>query len=119
MRNETLGQILRSARRSAGFSLRDVERATKGGLSNGHLSLLESDEVKNPSPHHLFLLSVVLKVDYARLLKLAGYMLPGEATNVSPEAAAMLRRTVDFSESERKELEDYAEYIRSKRRTNQ
>src|SRR4051812_4598730 len=99
------------------LSLRDVERATKGKLSNGHLSLLESDSVQQPSPHHLNLLAAVLKLDYSELLRLAGYVVPGAAGVVPQDAgtAAMQNRTADFSQSELEELENYVEYIRSKR----
>ncbi len=112
----TLGSILKEARLSRGLSLRDVERATKGRLSNGHLSLLESDQVQQPSPHHLHLLATILTLEYADLLKCAGYVVPGAAVlpRVS-EASNFLRKVSELSPGERRELEDYVEYIRSKR----
>lgn len=112
---QTLGQLLRSARHAADLSLREVERATKGKLSNGHLSQLEAGDVKQPSPHHLYLLSAVLKLDYGQLLKLAGYVVPGESTPSSAEAAVLVAKTVDFSAGELEELDNYIEYIRSRR----
>lgn len=112
----TLGQTLKHARNIAGLSLRDVERASKGRLSNGHLSMLESDEVRQPSPHHLYLLSAILRLEYATLLRLAGYVLPGEAASaLEPEAAAIAGKAADFTTAELDELENYVEYIRSKR----
>jgi transcriptional regulator with XRE-family HTH domain len=72
----SLGSTLRERRETLGWSLRDVERKTNGGISNGYLSLLESDEVKQPSPRHLHLLAGVFEISYALLMKLAGYVVP-------------------------------------------
>lgn len=113
--DKTLGQVLKEARHVADLSLREVERATKGRLSNGHLSQLEAGEVKQPSPHHLYLLSAVLKLDYAWLLKLAGYVVPGEGLPASADAAVLVAKTFDFSTGERDELDRYIDYIRSRR----
>jgi transcriptional regulator with XRE-family HTH domain len=115
--SETLGQILRTAREKAGYSLRDVERITKKRLSNGQVSLLESDAVKQPSPHHLFVLARALTLDYAKLLRHAGYVVPGEleAAGGDHEQAALISKVVDFTDAEREELDNYIAYIRSKR----
>jgi transcriptional regulator with XRE-family HTH domain len=114
--SEALGEVLRNARKAADLSLREVERASKGKLSNGHLSLLESGEVKQPSPHHLYLLAAILKLDYARLLKLAGYVVPGEGSaSANAENAALIAKTSDFSAGELDELNNYVEYIRTRR----
>jgi transcriptional regulator with XRE-family HTH domain len=113
----TLGQVLKAARETAGYSLRDVERVTKKRLSNGHVSLLESDAVKHPSPHHLFILATTLSLDYATLLRLAGYVVPGEfeAIGGDPDKAELVAKVVDFTADERQELDNYIQYIRSKR----
>src|SRR5687768_5014923 len=96
--NQTLGQVLKAARTAEKMSLRDVERATRGKISNGHLSLLEADDVKQPSPHHIYLLAAVLKLDYGRLLRLAGYVVPGEAPQApSADTASLVAKTSDFS----------------------
>lgn len=116
MENQTLGQVLKSARNKADLSLREVERASKGRLSNGHLSLLESDEVKQPSPHHLYLLAAILKLEYANLLRLAGYVVPGEQSEpVDRNTAPLVSRMADFSNAELEELDNYIDYIRSRR----
>lgn len=54
--------------------MRDVERATH--ISSGHLSLIESGHVKNPSPTILHRLAFAYKVDPEALLVLAGYLQP-------------------------------------------
>lgn len=118
--HKTLGQFLKDAREKAGYSLRDVERITKKRISNGQLSLLESDVVKRPSPHHLFLLASTYSVDYATMLRLAGYVVPGtlEAVGGDPDRAALIAKVVDFSAEERDELEKYIDYLRAKRATS-
>jgi transcriptional regulator with XRE-family HTH domain len=115
--DSTLGQVIRNARQAANLSLRDVERATKGKISNGHLSLLEADSIQQPSPHHLFLLAGALKLDYPNLMRLAGYVMPGKAAKPAvAERNRVAVDTSDFTEAELHELVGFAAYIRSKRR---
>ena len=62
-----------------GFSLRDVERLAKENnlgaeLSSGYLSMLERDEVKQPSPRILFALAKIYEKDYIDLMKQVGYI---------------------------------------------
>jgi len=70
----TLGRTLRNARKQVGKTLRDIEGTT--GISNGYLSQLESDHIKQPSPRHLYKLADVLRLDYEELMQLAGYVTP-------------------------------------------
>ena len=66
----TLGRTLRTARLSLGKTLREIESMT--GISNGYLSQLESDAIKQPSPHHLYKLASAYGLDYALLMESAG-----------------------------------------------
>jgi transcriptional regulator with XRE-family HTH domain len=75
----TLGQKLKDAREQKRKSLRDIERETGNRISNGYLSLLESNAVKQPSPIHLKLLAEYFDLDYAELMVLAGYSPPNVA----------------------------------------
>jgi transcriptional regulator with XRE-family HTH domain len=70
----TLGTYLRIAREEAGLTLRQVEARTD--ISNGYLSLLEHDRVKEPSPRVLWALAECYAADYAELMRRAGYHLP-------------------------------------------
>jgi transcriptional regulator with XRE-family HTH domain len=49
MSSETFGQWLKAQRESLGMSLRDVERATEGAVSNAALSQIESGKIEKPN----------------------------------------------------------------------
>src|SRR4051794_20146105 len=67
----TLGGVLRAARAQAGLSLREGERRT--GLSNAHLSQIETDTIAKPEMSILWELAALYRVDFGRLLALAGH----------------------------------------------
>jgi transcriptional regulator with XRE-family HTH domain len=67
----TLGGVLRAARTGAALSLRDVERRT--GLSNAHLSQIETDTIARPEMSILWELAALYGLDFGRLLALAGH----------------------------------------------
>ena len=71
----TLGNELQKVRKLQGLSLNAV--AKPAGLSATYLQKLERDQVDSPSPHRLNALAIVLGLDYADLLRLAGYPVPG------------------------------------------
>lgn len=72
----SLGETLRKLREESGHSLRDVENLA--GISSGHLSMIEQDKVKEPTPRILHALAGVYGADYLQLMREAGY-LPGSA----------------------------------------
>lgn len=111
----TLGQILKGRRLELKMSLRDVERATKGRISNGYLSLLESDEIKEPSPHYLHLLSRAYSLDYSELMRLAGYFAPGPSRAETELAGLAFAGVDDLTAEEREDVIQYIEWTRSRR----
>lgn len=82
---ETLGAHLRALREESGLTLRDVE--ARCNLSNGYVSLLERDKVKEPSPRALWALARCYNADYFDLMRRAGYPLPGEMASARPAVA--------------------------------
>jgi transcriptional regulator with XRE-family HTH domain len=110
----TLGQALRTARAQKKMSLRDVERATGNKISNGYLSLLESDEIKQPSPIHLYEVARVLGVSYPELMELAGYVAPTVKTN-GQLAGLAFSGANHLTPGEREDVEKYIAFLRSKR----
>jgi transcriptional regulator with XRE-family HTH domain len=114
---DKLGRALRDAREKREWSLRDVEQRTKRRISNAQLALLEGDKVQKPSPHHLFVLATLYELDYAELMRLAGYVVPGQipAGAADPDQAALLARVLNLSETERVELDNFLDYLRSKK----
>lgn len=71
---EHLGTYLKSARLKQEMSLRAVEEATEGEVSNAYLSQLENGKISKPSPHVLYSLSSALDVSYETLMERAGYI---------------------------------------------
>src|SRR5690349_12921780 len=71
-----LGAYINSVRRGLDMSLRDVEEATNKEVSNAYLSQLENGKISKPSPHILYSLASVLKVEYEELMRRAGYIAP-------------------------------------------
>jgi HTH-type transcriptional regulator, competence development regulator len=114
-RGDTLGQLLKSTRVTLGRTLRDVEAAT--GISNGYLSQLESDSIKQPSPNHLHKLADFYRVDYARLMELAGYMPPSRQVAATVRQAPVVFAGLDeLTEEDKEKIQAYIEDLRDARR---
>ncbi len=110
-----LGQVLKSSRLTLGKTLREVEGAT--GISNGYLSQLESDAVKQPSPNHLRKLAEVYRIDYSRLMELAGYTPPRQVAVVSAQSQPLSFSGLDeLTEEDKKKIQAYIEDLRDARR---
>jgi transcriptional regulator with XRE-family HTH domain len=112
---EALGPYLKSARKSLGLSLREVEAKT--GVTNGYLSQIENQLIAKPSPNVLFQLAELYGADYSHLLERAGHRVPVQS--VSKQSGSLngipLRALEDLSDTERKDLMDYLNYLKSKR----
>ena len=114
-----LGSHLKQVREERQLSLRDVEKLAKeskvgSDISSGYLSMLERDEVKQPSPRVLFTLASIYEVDYIELMKQANYI-PNEtkvgagaragvafrgASQLSADQRRLIQRMIDFELSE-------------------
>jgi transcriptional regulator with XRE-family HTH domain len=68
---KSLGRVLKEAREKQGLSLRKVEGKT--GIHNAHLSQIESDTIGKPDIAMLWELASLYGLDYAKILRLAGY----------------------------------------------
>lgn len=88
----TLGNEIQKVRKLKGLSLSAV--ATPAGLSATYLQKLERNQVDEPSPHRLHAIASVLGLDYADLLKLAGYPVP-DGTDAGAGAAGGTSTAVD------------------------
>lgn len=111
----TLGQVLKARRGSLGKTLRDVETLT--GISNGYLSQLESDAVKQPSPNHLYKLASTYGLEYARLMELAGYV-PARhiGAALSEDNAETFRGIDELTDEDKRKIQQYIEDLRDARR---
>jgi transcriptional regulator with XRE-family HTH domain len=110
----SFGAVLKQAREVRELSAGDAARAA--GISAAYLSKLENDAVKKPSPHVLHQLSEALALPYADLMRLSGYLVPGEHTRPAAETvgAALF---ADLTDDEREELLEYLAWYRSRRRS--
>ena len=115
----SIGEYLRRTRNDRQLSLRDVQQLAKeqhlgAELSSGYLSMLERNEVKEPSPRILHSLAAIYEIDYIDLMRRARYIPPEVDTiGASPAAAAFrgasrltreqkerVQRMIDFELSE-------------------
>ena len=108
------GIVLKQARQILRLSAVEVSRTA--GISTAYLSKLENDAVKKPSPQILQQLSETLAVPYADLMRLNGYLVPGEsgASHSRGVASALF---ADLTDDERDELFEYLTWYRARRRT--
>lgn len=106
---------MRGLREARGFSLRDVEGKT--GISSGHMSLIETSQVRNPSPTVLQRLADFYDVSSENLLVLAGYLRPknprARANALHGVALAAMK---DLTEDEIAQIADLVTVMRKRRK---
>ena len=119
----TLGEELKKLREARGMKLREVE--SKSGISNGYITQLENNKIKEPSPNILHKLSVVYEVPYNKLLKAAGYIVPSQNNAGGASASkdddersfsSYALSTANLTADEEEALVDYLKYLRFKKR---
>jgi len=113
-RPAALGTLLSDLRAAKGQSLREVEQATGGAVSNAYLSQLENGRIKKPSPHVLHSLAEVYAVPYEALMEKAGYLLPSQDRGGRSARLAVFAID-DLTAEEEEELLKYLAFLRSRR----
>ena len=118
-----VGGFLKDVRKARGLSLRDVEKATGGGVSNGYLSQLECGSIASPSAVMLHKLAQAYSLDYETLL-VHGGLAPMEPATASASANSGMRgeggrqadsrRDVfgDLTQDEERQLLQYLAFLR-------
>lgn len=108
-----LARYLRELRETKGMSLRQVERATGGAVSNVYLSQLELGKRHDPNPRILVALSKVYGVRMDTLLERAGYLDAPEPPAIDVAFQQVLADpTFDFgTRFEGKELDETAKRV--------
>ena len=106
----SLGIYLKETRDERQLSLRGVERLAKerqlgAELSSGYLSMLERDEVKEPSPRILFALASIYEVDYIDLMKRAGYIPNATKVEGVTPAKVAFRGASSLDEEQRRRVQ--------------
>jgi HTH-type transcriptional regulator, competence development regulator len=114
---EGLGRYLKSVRLGSKMTLRDVEEASGKEVSNAYLSQLESGKIAKPSVNVLYALSTSLGVPYETLMERAGYIVPTSQKTEATKHGKPATYSIDnLSAEEERELLDYLNYIRSKKK---
>jgi transcriptional regulator with XRE-family HTH domain len=113
---QTLGVYLANVRTTKQLSLRDVQEAADGLVSNAYLSQLEHGKINKPSPNILHTLASIYGVAYETLMEKAGYI----AATSNPNAAHRHGRVPTFakenlSTEEEEALLEYLAFLRSKK----
>jgi transcriptional regulator with XRE-family HTH domain len=86
---KTLAERLRERRDELDLTLREVERRT--GISNAHLSQIETGKIERPDVSLLFQLAQVYDLDLVDLMDLGGHLTEGTAGSERALMAAALR----------------------------
>lgn len=100
-----LGRRLRAAREASGLSIRRL--AERVGVHHSSLARIEAVEFEKPSYATLRRLAVVLEIDEADLLALAGYT----TSDLLPALPAYLRAKYDLPPEAAAQLSDYFDYL--------
>ena len=108
-----LGVVLADLRKAKGLSLREVQEATNGAVSNAYLSQLEHQKIKKPAPNVLRSLAEVYGVSYETLMEKAGYLLPAENGEGRTRLATFA--IDDLTAEEEAELLKYLAFLRFRR----
>lgn len=118
--NESLGTYLKRARLAMPLSLRAVEARTEG-VTNGYLSQIEGNQIKQPSPNVLYQLAQLYGLDYRDLLVRAQIRVPNATADAEQsEAAAQLaglplRALADLTPDERVQVTEYIAWLKTRR----
>ena len=117
-----LGPYLASIRLVRRLTLREVEEATGGEVSNAYLSQLENNKISRPSPNILHALARVLSIPYETLMEKAGYLAPAtpelDVLRSAPPAKKARRSVLDaenLTPEEEEALLQYLAFLRSRK----
>jgi HTH-type transcriptional regulator, competence development regulator len=117
-----LGAYLAAIRGVRRLTLREVEEATGGEVSNAYLSQLENNKISRPSPNVLHALARVLVVPYETLMQKAGYFPPATAeldVLRSASSAKKAKHSVfaieNLTPDEEEALIEYLAFLRSRK----
>jgi transcriptional regulator with XRE-family HTH domain len=111
-----LGSYLSSLRTAKELTLRQVEEATEGEVSNAYLSQLEHGRISKPSPNILHSLATVYGAPYDRLMEKAGYIVAAGTRKAGQKHGRAATFAIDnLSPDEEDQLLDFLAYLRSRK----
>jgi HTH-type transcriptional regulator, competence development regulator len=109
-----IGVVLADLRKAKGLTLREVQEATGGAVSNAYLSQLERQKIKKPSPNVLRSLAEVYGVPHETLMEKAGYLLPDTGGRGGRRRRLAVFAIDDLTAEEEDELLKYLAFLRSR-----
>jgi len=112
---QSLGPFLANVRKSRRMSLREVEEASEGAVSNAYLSQLENGRISKPSPNILHALAAVYAVPYEILMEKAGYISSTPAAPAGRHGRIPTFATADLTSEEEERLLEYLAFLRSRK----
>ena len=114
--DESFGAHLARLRKATGLSLRQIEDASDGEISNAYLSQLENNKITKPSPNILHTLADIYKTSYEDLMKRAGYITSDADPSGRRQAKAATFAIQGLTPEEETILIDYLAFIRKQKR---
>ena len=118
----TLGSYIAAIRGVRRLTLRAVEEASGGEVSNAYLSQLENNRITRPSPNVLHALARVLVIPYETLMEKAGYHSPVtpemevlRAASAPKSEKASVLASEKLTQDEEESLLEYLAFIRSRK----
>lgn len=105
---QSLGELLRSCRKTMGLTLRQVEEST--GISNAYMSQLENDKIKKPSANFLYKLSMLYNIPITKPLIASG-IITGETPDAVCEQNVFTYQ--QLTPEEETKLLEYLRFLRS------
>ena len=114
---QSLGEYLANVRIAKRMSLREVEEATDGAVSNAYLSQLEHGRISKPSPNILHGLAQVYGVSYETLMEKAGYIANSEPVTTTQRRHGRVPTFAkdNLTQEEEEALLQYLAFLRSKK----
>jgi transcriptional regulator with XRE-family HTH domain len=114
---QSLGEYLANVRTTKQMSLREVEEAANGVVSNAYLSQLEHGRIAKPSPNILHCLAQVYAVPYETLMEKAGYIAAAapESTGSRRHGRVPMFAKQNLTSEEEEALLEYLAFLRSKK----
>src|SRR4051812_12547719 len=108
----TLAQTLRDRREELGLSLREVQRRT--GISNAHLSQIETGKIERPEVSLLFELAEAYDLDLVHLIQQGGHLTTAGAGNERALTSAALRAVGELPVHQKAEALNFMRRLASK-----
>jgi HTH-type transcriptional regulator, competence development regulator len=112
MEENSLGRRLAEARAERKWSLREVERRT--GISNAHISQIETGGIERPAPNVLWALASVYELDLGDLMRMSGHGEAAAKATPGSVVGAALREMGELSPDEQKQALEYMKSLQKK-----